>query len=136
MTEKRSAFAELLQNFMWSQRPPLNRHQFATFLGVGRQTIYNWLDRGTRPQMQFIPLIAEKTGIPLRELYVAAGYPVSADGHLDGGIWTYIAQGVERAPDLDEATKQRVVQHIAELRAQYETREQVVSDDDNCRMSS
>lgn len=122
MSENSKVFADLLHEFMWSQRPPWNAVQLAAHLGVGRQTVYNWLNRGTKPQLQFLPLIAEKTSIPLRDLYEAAGYPPPSTSPIDAGVWAYIAEGVVDAPDLDEATKERVVRHIAEMRARYETR--------------
>lgn len=133
MPEKTSPFADLIWNWMWSQRPPLNPHRFAALIGVGRQTVYNWLNRGTTPQLQFLPLIHEKTGIPLRTLYEAAGYPLAADGKLTPSVWAFIVAGVERAPDLDATTKARVVQHIGELREQYESREDAAADNETCR---
>lgn len=140
MPEKPKVFADLLHEFMWSQRPPWNAVQLAAHLGVGRQTVYNWLNRGTKPQLQFLPLIAEKTTIPLRDLYEAVGYPSLPNDQIDGGVWAYIVEGVGRAPDLDEATKQRVVRHIAEMRVRYETRhdgrEAPHDDDETCRAPS
>lgn len=72
--EPKSEFAKLLQDYMWSRRPPLNPHKLAVKLGIGRQTVYNWLNAGTIPQPSMLPLIAEKTGIPLTKLFEAAGY--------------------------------------------------------------
>jgi transcriptional regulator with XRE-family HTH domain len=69
-------FAALLQDYMWSCRPPLNAHKLAHRLGVGRQTVYNWLNAGTIPQATMLPNVARLTSIPLSKLYEACGYPV------------------------------------------------------------
>ncbi|HEX8034230.1 MAG TPA: helix-turn-helix domain-containing protein [Ktedonobacterales bacterium] len=69
-------FAALLQEYMWSCRPPLNAHKLAHRLGVGRQTVYNWLNAGTIPQAMMLPNVAHLTGISLSQLYEACGYPI------------------------------------------------------------
>lgn len=69
-------FAMLLQEYMWTRRPPLNAHKLAHRLGVGRQTVYNWLNAGTIPQATMLPNVARITGIPLTTLYEACGYPI------------------------------------------------------------
>lgn len=77
--EPRSPFAALLQHYMWEvRRPPINPNRLAVELGVNRQTIVNWLS-GKKPLPDMLPLVAEKTQIPLATLYEAAGYPVPDD---------------------------------------------------------
>lgn len=71
-----TTFASLLQDYMWSRRPPLNPHKLAHRLGIGRQTVYNWLNAGTIPQATMLPNVARTTNIPLSTLYEACGYPV------------------------------------------------------------
>src|SRR5260221_999431 len=66
----------LLQEWMWSQRPPLTNGQMAYKLGVSVQAVWNWLNRPYDPEPGMLARIAHYTGIPLAELYALAGIPL------------------------------------------------------------
>lgn len=69
-------FAELIQDYMWRQRPPLSASKFAHRLGVAKGTVWNWLHARRLPPPSVLAMIHQKTGIALRDLYEAAGYPL------------------------------------------------------------
>jgi transcriptional regulator with XRE-family HTH domain len=75
--------AELLYEYMWGQRPPLSAADLARKVGVSKQTIGNWLEGRTKPQPAALALVAQRTGIPLEDLYRAAGTLPPDDGHDD-----------------------------------------------------
>jgi transcriptional regulator with XRE-family HTH domain len=68
--------AQRLQEWMWSQRPPLNNDRMAYKLGVSVQAVWNWLNRPDVPEPGMLARIAHYTRIPLAELYELAGIPV------------------------------------------------------------
>lgn len=57
-----------LKAYRDSQEPKLSQADLARLLGVGRPTVHRW-ETGTRkPDVELLPTITEKTGIPAREL--------------------------------------------------------------------
>lgn len=68
-------FAELLMNYMWSQRPPLDQRQLAERIGVSPNAVHGWLSRGILPRnlTEMAPKISMATGIPQSALYEAIG---------------------------------------------------------------
>lgn len=71
--------AKLLLEYMWAQRPwPLQSGQLAYKIGVSKQSVSNWLHNRGMPSPPILGRISDVTGIPLTDLYAAAGYPVPA----------------------------------------------------------
>lgn len=112
-------FAELLQNYMWDQRPPLQKTEFAQQLGIGRSTLVNWLN-GAKPEMALLFVVQERTGIPLRRLMEAAGYPTVPD---PDAAFEYILDDLRRDAQLAEDERDFLIRRISELRERY-SREQ------------
>lgn len=110
-----SRFAELLQNYMWDQRPPLSQVEFARQLGIGRTTLTNWLSGG-RPEMALLFVVNERTGIPLNRLMETAGYPAAPD---PDAAFEYILADLRADPDLAEDERAFLVRRISELRERY-----------------
>ncbi len=76
MPTDETPFVAYIREWMWRQRPPMTYpSQFAQFLGITKQAVYNWWD-GKTPAAQALILIADKTGLSLRELLMLCGYPV------------------------------------------------------------
>lgn len=96
-----SPFARLLVSWGWKQEPPLRTpSEFARRLGIHRQTMWQWLARGVRPQAEMLPQVASKTGIPLADLYAAAGYPVpSTDESARADAESVVALAEQLPPD-------------------------------------
>ncbi len=67
-------FAQLIREYMWKQRPPLNVNRLAERTGLRAPTIWKWFRDGVIPDATTLNLLAEKTDIPLMDLYIAAGY--------------------------------------------------------------
>jgi transcriptional regulator with XRE-family HTH domain len=57
-----------LRAYRESQNPPLSSADLARFLGVGRPTLHRWEHGQRRIDSSLVPMIAEKTGIPARDL--------------------------------------------------------------------
>jgi CI repressor-like protein len=83
--EAMTPFAQVLVNYMWNRRPwnrpPLTAPQLAVKIGVPKQSITNWILRGSVPPFETILIILAKLGISMRELYdayAAAGLAVPA----------------------------------------------------------
>lgn len=130
-TESLTPFARLIRDYMWNHRPPLNPHSFAELVGVRSSTVAKWRD-GVIPDADTMDLIAERTAMNVLRLYEAAGYVTPQDA------FDYLSERVETSPILDADSRQRIQQHIGELRAQYEAREEDrgSSNDERCRASS
>lgn len=56
-----------LKTYREKHSPRLSRAELAEMLGVKRATVYRW-ENGRRINEDFVPLVAEKTGIPPRVL--------------------------------------------------------------------
>lgn len=67
-------FAQLVRDYMWEQRPPLNVNRLAERTGLRAPTIWKWFRDGVIPDAATLGTLAETTGIPLMDLYLAAGY--------------------------------------------------------------
>ena len=73
--ENVTPFAQVLIDYMWNRRPrnrpPMTYTQLAVRLGVPKQSISNWILRGSVPPLDTIFIIMAKLGIPLSTLYSA-----------------------------------------------------------------
>lgn len=63
-----AGMAHPLTTFRESQEPKLTQPDLARLLGVGRSTVYRWETGDRKPDVELLPRITEKTGIPAREL--------------------------------------------------------------------
>lgn len=57
-----------LTDFRNNHQPPLSQGDLATMLGVARETVTRWESGARKINEQALPVVAEKTGIPKREL--------------------------------------------------------------------
>jgi hypothetical protein len=68
-------FAQVLVDFMWNKRPrntpPISYNQLAIRLDVPKQSVSNWILRGSVPPLDTIMVILARLHIPLRDLYDA-----------------------------------------------------------------
>jgi hypothetical protein len=139
-TDEPGPFAQLLFDWMWSQRPPLSIGQLATRLGLSKQTVYNWTGRDELPSSTAIPLISERLGIPVDALLNAARQTEDARYRARGQLiptapapkqvrpqpatppdpWQDMIDRVEQDPRFDAATRAAMIQHIREVRAGYD----------------
>lgn len=97
--EQMTPFAQVLIDYMWNKRPrnqpPLTYAQLSVRLGVPKQSVSNWILRGSVPPLDTIMVILARLGIPLRDLYDAylqAGLPTPA---WDASDASPIASGIE-----------------------------------------
>lgn len=120
-------FAQLLQEYMWSLRPPLNAHKLAHRLGIGRQTVYNWLNAGTIPQATMLPNVARLTGIPLSTLFEACGYPVPTSPPSRAGtstlfeivnprLFDLLLSAIEADPTYTREERRQLIQHARAMK--------------------
>lgn len=114
MSANLTDLAQILNEYMWSQRPPLNPSKLSEQLGVGRSTVANWLTYGARPSPEMLALIAQKTKIHLSKLLRACGYPVPDD------IWGYIADRLGEDATITNEMRQEMASRIAEWRQEYQ----------------
>lgn len=72
-TEPESAtpFGKVLVDYMWSRRPPVGAVQLAVRLGIPKQSVTNWVMRGSSPSLETMLYVLAKLDIPLRVLYDA-----------------------------------------------------------------
>lgn len=122
-----SPFATLLQDYMWSLRPPLNAHKLAHRLGIGRQTVYNWLNAGTIPQATMLPNVARVTSISLSTLYEVCGYPVPAPHPspasastlfeiVNPRLFDLLISAIEADPTYNSEDRRRLIQDARAMR--------------------
>lgn len=57
-----------LKAFREKQEPPLTQQALAALLGVSKAAISRWETRERQPEQELLPVISEKTGIPISEL--------------------------------------------------------------------
>lgn len=57
-----------LKSYRESQTPKLTPADLARLLGVGRSTVHRWESGDRMPDVDLLPRITERTGIPAREL--------------------------------------------------------------------
>lgn len=62
----------------YRQAHKLTLEQMGKELGVGGQTIWRWENGRRAPRHRELPLIAEKTGIPIAELCISSAEPEAA----------------------------------------------------------
>jgi transcriptional regulator with XRE-family HTH domain len=72
-------WAQVLLDYMWSQRPPLNATELAELLGMPKPTVTNWFGRRAVPDLDTAMTVLSKLSIPLDRLvqvYREAGTPL------------------------------------------------------------
>lgn len=69
--ETATPFGKVLVDYMWSRRPPLGAVQLAVRLRIPKQSVTNWVMRGSSPSLETILYVLAKLDIPLRTLYDA-----------------------------------------------------------------
>lgn len=68
-------FALLIrEGYMWRQTPPLTVSDLAARTGIGKMTIWSWINKNAKPRRDSLQVLHRVTGIPLEELLEAAGY--------------------------------------------------------------
>lgn len=109
--ETYSPFAQILVEFMWRARPPLQPSQFARGCGVTRQQLSWWLLTQSVPPPAVIVRMARFMNTPVRSLLIAAGYATDDDPLFDcSDAWVYVqeqivaaaAEGILPAPTKDD----------------------------------
>lgn len=118
MADTPTPFAAMLQQYMWKRRePPITAARLANEIGINRQTVLNWLG-GSRPTADMLPLVAEKIGVPLVEVYRAAGYPVPTE--LAGTeIFEYLHKNIEADASLTVKERKRILEYVRKLQERY-----------------
>lgn len=118
-TEPETAFGRRLQEWMWSQRPPLTGKKLAGRLGIAAGTVWYWLNAGRLPQLTMLPKIAEVTGIPLEELYILRNNDLPASREQAEAIWASIISDLEHSSEVSDEDRATILKHVRELREQY-----------------
>lgn len=82
---------------IWRDKQPRGRDtlkRYAAYIGVSRDTVNNWINRGTNPSRDFAPLIAIRCDF---EIYDLLGMP-RPDPLLQVVMrgWEYVADGVKK----------------------------------------
>lgn len=76
-------FALLIrEGYMWRQQPPLTVSDLAARTGIGKMTIWSWVNKNARPRRDSLQVLHQVTGIPLEDLLEAAGYGNPIDDAL------------------------------------------------------
>src|SRR5690348_14624206 len=106
MVETSNRLAEVINEWRWRQRPrPYTVVQFAQLVGVSLTTVYKWLNGTSKPEIERLWTIAEKTGIPFGDLAVAAGYGTFIDASQ---FLAYLIEHVdEHLPGSDAGERER-----------------------------
>jgi hypothetical protein len=107
--------ARLLSEYAWSRRPPLTIGQLAIKAGVSRAAMYNWVGHGVTPTADNLYTVGVRLGIPLQDLYEAAGIPMP---EVPRPRRTYGVPGSELlAADRAEMWEQMIVEVQDAMRA-------------------
>lgn len=117
-----SPFARLLtREWAWKQDPPLTSPAaIARALGLRSGTVWQWLKKGTRPGADVLPGIAEKTGLPLHDLYRAAGYTTPPLPVVPAALWDQLLAEVRDDPRLTDEARAVLLAHLAQNRRDFE----------------
>lgn len=112
-------FAQVLQEYMWGQRPPLNGHKLARQLGIGTTTVYGWLN-GVKPDMALLPVVSQGTGIAMNTLLEAAGYPLLKSDEEVDAVFDFIERQINASSDFSDEQARREIRQLNERwRAAY-----------------
>lgn len=117
--EELTPFGRLLQEWMWAQKPPLTISDLAARTGIHRQTIWQWLQKGTLPNIDSLPPLSAGTGLPIEELAEAAGLHL-ADGAIGADPWRRLLQAVQRNTQLPADARRELTACIEGMRERYE----------------
>lgn len=108
----------LLRGWGWKQEPPITTPAaLGRALGISTQTLYNWFKGANKPEVARLSRIASRTNIPLRDLLVAAGYPVPPDPDR---AFDVVMDQVRHASDIAEAERALLLHQLERLRQKYE----------------
>lgn len=113
--EELSEFARLIQDYLWSQRPPMTVADLANRMGISSQAIWYWIHQGVTPKTERLNALAHVTGIPIETVYAAAGATLPS-----AEAWRAIVRSVEKQDDLPGEVREDLVRSIAEVRERYE----------------
>lgn len=107
--------AEIINEWRWRQRPrPYTIVQFAQLIGVSLTTVYKWLNGTSKPEIERLWTIHEKTDIPFGELAAAAGYGSFIDASQFLG---YLIEHVdEQLPSSNADERERFKRWLESLR--------------------
>lgn len=113
--ESVNRLAEVINEWRWRQRPrPYTVVQFAQLIGVSLTTVYKWLNGTSKPEIERLWTIHEKTGIPFGELAAAAGYGTFIEASQFLG---YLIEHVdEQLPGSDAGERERFKHWLESLR--------------------
>lgn len=111
--EELTPFARRLADYMSAQWPPMTVPELASLTGISAQAIYDYFNKDVVPRATTLELIAEKTSIPVADLFAAAGLPQPPTG------WDKIEREIEdlHLPERDRADLLRCLDGV---RAKYE----------------
>ncbi len=111
-----SAFGQLLANFMWEQRPPLNPAQISDLTGIEYLTVYRWFANNAAPDPAHLIRLAQCTPLTVHALFVAAGYGSDAFPLFSiADAWEYLYAQVMAATSIgfeEHAIALRVLQTV------------------------
>ncbi|HEU5423635.1 MAG TPA: hypothetical protein VFU72_08855 [Nitrolancea sp.] len=111
-------FLKLLEDYMYSQRPPITAAQLSYKTKIPSTTIIGWFREGRVPQPRTLQRIAAGTTIPLADLFTACGYPVPAS--VESGPADPFEAMIERAlhdPRFSSAAREALVARIREVQS-------------------
>lgn len=127
-------FALFLQEYMWSQRPPLNRATLAQRVNLPKQTISTWFVNRSIPRPSTVIILAKRLGLSARELLTVAGY--EPDRYLNDADWLaseeqlpadevfdFIIHEIQLSDKYKPSERAKIIAHIEELRHRYESDE-------------
>lgn len=115
-----SPFSRLLVEYMWEQRPPLLPNQFAQRMGVRKQQVSIWLNTNAAPAPGIIVRLARGMGLPVSELFIAAGYASPEDPLFDiEESWQHVLAEVQAAPEFIALAEPQQILVIGVLHAAH-----------------
>lgn len=122
-SEEVTALGRVIQEYMWTRRPPLNPSSFARLAGLAPNTVFKWLHGYTKPDPRTLMDVAQRTGISLTEMYRACGYtiPSSEPPHPTAAIiaelqWAEFIAGIKADPILDDQARVAVLERALQVR--------------------
>lgn len=116
MAENTDRLKTLIDEYRWQHRPqPLTVVEFARLVGVSPAAVHSWRNGTSKPEMERLWTIHEKTGIPFSELASAAGYGSFVDASV---FVAYLIEHVdEQLPASDAGERERFKRWLESLRA-------------------
>lgn len=123
-------FAVYLQNYMWSQRPPLNRSTLAQRVNMPKQTVNTWFINGAVPRPTTVILLAKRLGLSPRELLNVAGYDADRyisemslltpeDKSVAEEFFLYLVEQITHDTSFTEREKHRILEALRVVQERY-----------------